>query len=219
MVTPQDIADRLGGLNYAPDLCDEMVRQEGAEFARGFVGKLERADRLYHKWSPMLRSFESRARANRPCLKPEDLSDRDKAKLPIYESMITEAEQLGSSGNKVLICSIPLEGMSVAESLWPGDDQRCVLLTPDELLEWRKRYKHDVESFWWFIDYWWHIEDPPKAKPWTHDTDLTTPASTDPWLVISGLAWGGLAGGETADLWSWDGKEARLVRENGGWDS
>jgi hypothetical protein len=145
------------------------------------------------------------------------LTPRDKAKLPIYEQLIAKAEQLPRRRkNEALICSIPLAGISIATLLWPGTDDRCVLLTPEELSEWNTIYKHREESFRWFTNYWWYIEDPIRPDSlWMQDSALKTIPGTDPWIVVSGLSWGSLAGGETADLWSWDGKQAEFVQTVG----
>ena len=217
MSVPQDIADRLRALDYVPERYADMIRSEGADFVRGFIGKLEEAETLYQEWSPKLRELAVDSRAKTPVPHSDTLNARDQAKLPIYESLIKNAELLPlRRKNEAVICSIPLIGISTAMSLWPGADDRCVLLTPDELSKWRMIYEHREETFWWFTDYWWHIEDPPRPNSfWTHDTELKTFDGTDPWLVVSGLSWGSLAGGETADLWSWDGKQAEFVRNVG----
>lgn len=216
MNVPQDIADRLQALDHDPDRYADMIRSEGADFVRGFVGKLEETARLYDEWSPKLREFARRSRANNQ-VKNAALAPRDDAKLPIYESLVTNAEQLPQQRkNEVLICNIPLVGIPIAMALWPGSDNRCVFLTPEELLEWHTIYEHPEGAFWWFTNYWWHVEDPPRPNSlWTYDADLKTPNGTDPWLVVSGLSWGSLAGGETADLWSWNGTHAQFVQNVG----
>lgn len=186
MNLPQDIVDRLQALGHVPDRYADMVRSEGADFVRGYVERLEDADRLYREWSPRLREFAASCRANSPCPKAGTLSDRDRAKLPIYESLINKAERLPlRKKSEVLLCSIPLVGIPVAMSLWPGDDDGSVFLTPDEMKEWHAIYKHPEESFWWFTSYWWHIEDPPKPKGlWTYDTELKTKDGTEPWFPV-----------------------------------
>ena len=150
MSIPQDIADRLLALDRDPEPFSDMVRSEGADFVRGFVGKLEEADSLYHEWSPKLRAFASHSRANIPVINPTTLDPRDTAKLPVYESLISKAEQLPRRHkNEVLICSIPVLGIPTALSLWPGSDDRCVFLTPEELSEWHTIYEHQEEAFRW----------------------------------------------------------------------
>jgi hypothetical protein len=217
MTLPLDIADRLRAIDHAPERYVDMVQQRGAEFVRRYVERLEDADRLYQEWAPRLREFAAACREKSACPEVCALNDRDRAKLPVYESLITKAGQHPRYGRKeVLLCSIPLVGIPVAMMLWPGNDDRSVFLTPDEISEWDGIYKHPEESFWWFTNYWWHIEDPPKPNSlWTRNSEPKTPDGTDPWLVVSGLSWGTLAGSERADLWSWNGREALFVRELG----
>lgn len=217
MSVPHDIANRLQALDHNPERYADMIRSEGADFVRHYVGKLEEADNLYHEWSPKLREFERRSRTKNPLTSAAALKPRDAAKLPIYESLVIESERLPHRcKNEVLICSIPLMVIPIAMALWPGSDTRCVFLTPEEVSEWHTIYEHQEDAFWWFTNYWWNIEDPPRPNSiWTHAAELTTPDATDPWLVVSGLSWGSLAGGEAADLWSWDGTDARFVQNVG----
>ncbi len=217
MSLPQDILDRLQALGQAPERYEGMARSEGVDFVHRFVGELEEADRLFHEWSPRLREFAANARAANPTPTADSLSVRDKAKLPIYASLINKAERLPQRRqNEVLLCSIPFVGIATAISLWPGNDDRCILLTPDEQREWQTIYDHPPAAFRWFTEYWWHIEDPPRPNgPWTKGMVLKTRDGTEPWLVVSGMAWGSHAGGETADLWSWDGQQAEFVQNVG----
>jgi hypothetical protein len=104
-----------------------------------------------------------------------------------------------------------LIGFSVAERLWPGQEDNVVLLTPNEMKQWHDFYHHPEASFWWFSYYQWEIEDPPKTIGIWADARVSVPDDEDPWLVISGLTWGSLAGGGDAKLWSWDGTRARFI--------
>jgi hypothetical protein len=80
------------------------------------------------------------------------LGDRERAKLPIYEGKITQAERLRPRDNcGIIICSIPLIGISVAQRLWPGQDDLAILLTPEELCRWQDIYKHPEDAFQWWI--------------------------------------------------------------------
>lgn len=209
----QDLAERLRVLGYAPERYVEMVESEGVEFLRRFIGRLEEADRLFQEWEPRLREFARDCRAKSSEIDPSELTDRDRVKLPIYEGLIQKAERLTRGGaREAVICSVPLLAMSMARALWPGKEERCVLPTPEEVVRWGEIYQHPDESFWWFMKYWWSVEDPPVPNMWRSEEHWKTPAGTEPWLVISGTIWGGLAGGEREDLWAWDGREAVFVR-------
>jgi hypothetical protein len=221
MIVPQDIADRLRALGHVPEKYADMIRLHGTGLVRGYVERLEDADRLYREWSPRLREFAETSRVKNPCPGAGTLNERDAAKLAVFESLILKAERSPERPeNEILLCTIPLVGIPVAMSLWPGADAGSVFLTPDELSQWHAIYNHPQESFWWFRYYWWHIEDPPKPDGlWTRGVELKTPEGTDPWLVVHGELLGSLAGGETAELWSWNGHEAESVRRLGCLDS
>jgi hypothetical protein len=151
----------------------------------------------------------------------EALSEQDRAKLPIYEAKIMGAERLRPKhGNCVIVCSIPLIGIPVAQRLWPGEDSLAIILTPYELRRWREDYKHPQEAFWWWMDYSWAIEDRPNLKSFRcNKQDIQLPHGESPWLVNSGLSWGPLAGGGTTELWSWNGREAKFIRDIERWIS
>jgi hypothetical protein len=194
-----------------------MAWREGVPFVFGFMDKIAECDCLYSQWSPKLREFVRQCRVANPIPPLESLPPRERAKLPIYEAKIQNAERLPSRRrSEVVFCCLPVEAIPVAQQSWPGDDERSVFLTADELSRWRQIYRHPESSFWWFIHYWWTVEDPPKPNGrWSHGKVLTVPDGADPWLVVSGLHWGALAGGEVAELWSWNGKDARFVKHVG----
>ncbi|MFM9961725.1 MAG: hypothetical protein ACKV2Q_10915 [Planctomycetaceae bacterium] len=213
----RDIVERLAELVEEPDSFAEKLEGGGSEFAVRYISKLEEASSLYREWEPKLRCFVRECRAANPCWEEASLSDRDLAKLPIYENIIANSERLPRvRKHEVLFCKLPLIGIPVAQRLWPGADDRSVFLTQDELTQWSEIYKHPESSFSWSINYWWNIEDPPKANGlWTRDRMLSVPDGGEPWLVTSGLCWGSLAGGENAELWSWNGIEARKIKDVG----
>ena len=47
--------------------------------------------------------------------------------------------------------------MRLAMSLWPGEDERSVFLTPEEMSRWHAIYEHPEESFWWFANSLWPV--------------------------------------------------------------
>jgi hypothetical protein len=214
IVIPSDIVERLTALGASPDRYADMVRSEGADFTRGFVGKLEDAAALCRQWAPKLRQLVSESRRLHPVPAVASLTACDLAKRQVLETKIATAERLGRRRrDEVVLCGVPLIAMSAAQQLWPGEDDRCVLLTREELSAWENVYKHDNSSFWWFMHYWWDIEDPPRRDELgPPGMPLSVPAGESPWLVRSGLQWGTLAGGENEELWSWDGRAARFIR-------
>lgn len=212
-VLPADVADRLTAVGEDPARYQDMVRSFGArhvrEFVRSYAGRIETQAALYRDWSPRLRQFADQCRVANPCPSMASLPARDEAKIPIYRAMINGAERLPRRPkNEVVICRMPAMAIPIAQDLWPGADDRCVFLTPEELSEWQRIYTHPEDEFWWFIYYWWIVQDPPKPDSALADHIRgQIPPGIDPWLAISGIQWGDLAGGEVVELWSWNGKE------------
>jgi hypothetical protein len=215
MDIPKDITERLLALDESPEDYADLVRLAGADCIRRFIDGLAEADRLSREWAPKLRDFAVQCRIDNPCPDIDALSVRDRAKLPIFESLIINSRQLPNPRKKsVFLCSIPVFAIPLAMALWPGKDERTVLLTADEISRWGEIYKHPEESFQWFVDYWWCIEDTPRPNSlWTHAADLTTPEGTKPWLAISGMSSSSIQCSADAELWAWDGKQAQFVRD------
>jgi len=113
---------------------------------------------------------------------------------------------------------MPLVAISVAQRLWPGEDDNTIILTPEEQSKWDEIYLHPKDTFWWFIDYWWIIDDSPKQDLTIGKVKIPNwsknevPEGNSPWLVLSGLQWGSLFGGGSTELWFGDGKHCKFVR-------
>lgn len=216
---PPEILERLAALGEDLAQFPESIKNRGKEFFLSFlklvIEKREQQIALFREWSPKLREFTVSCRSHNPCPALESLTNSDRVKLSIYEEKISKAERLRPRRNTcVTICSIPLIGIPIALRMWPGNNGDTLILTPEELSQWCKIYKHPEEAHWWWIRYWWKIDDRPDPKSIRNrDKDLTVPDGTTPWLAESGLRWGPMAGGSTTELWSWDGTQAKIVRE------
>ena len=217
---PHDLAERLVSLNEVPLAYREIAWREGVDFLAGYIDSISERNVLYLKWSPKLLAFADQCRDDQPVPSENSLSDSDRAKQQIYEAKIKNAERLPQSLylNKITICSMPLVAISVAQRLWPGEDDSTIILTPDEQSKWHTIYSHPKDAFWWFIDYWWNIDDSPKQKFSVGDitffnwNENEVPEGNSPWLVNSGLRWGPLYGGGSTELWLWDGKHCKFAR-------
>ena len=220
---PHDFAEHLFAMNEDPLVYRKLAWRENADFHRGYIDKIAESNDLYQKWSPKLSEFAAQCRANQPTPPESSLSDIDRAKQQIYENKIKNAERLPHklTHNKVIVCRMPLVAISVAQRLWPGEDDNAVILTPEEESKWAEIYSHPKDTFWWFIHYWWSIDDSPEQK-WTFGdaafynwNDNEIQEGTSPWLVHSGLQWGSLFGGSKTELWLWDGKHCKFVEIKG----
>ncbi len=212
---PSELLDRIKALGQDPDLFLEMTWCDGVPYTLGFLNKIEESQKLHDHWAPRLRAFAKQCRLDAPPPSPAALAPRDLAKLPIYEASIRRSERITPSRrSEALFCSIPLIAIPVALRCWPGEDERTVVLTPDEWNKWQKIYKHPDDAFWWFSDVWWRIDDPPNpGAPGMDGKKLTLPEGETPWLVTAGLMMGPMSGGSTSELWSWNGTSARFVEE------
>ena len=217
---PHDFAEHLFVMNEDPQVYREIAWRGDAEFHRGYIDKISESYELYQKWFPKLLAFADRCRADQPAPPESSLSSSDRAKQKIYETKIKNAEHLPQklTQNKVIVCCMPLVAISVAKRLWPEESNSTVILTPEEKSRWNEIYSHPKDEFWWFIHYWWHIDDSPEQK-WSlgdsefynwYDNDV--PEGSSPWLVHSGLQWGSLFGGSKTELWTWDGNHCKFIK-------
>jgi hypothetical protein len=211
MTLPHDIIERLDALGESHEYYDRMMRSEGEGFVRHYLNRVEERASLYREWSPVLREFAADCRRDHSCPHENMLPPRDQSKAPIYETMIKDAERppLADKEVAVFYC-LPLIAIPIARRLWPGADDRGVFLTREEIEEWQRIYSHPEDAFWWFVHMWWRVEDPPDKRTYEPAIEPSVP-NGEPWLAVSGMSWGGLAGGEDADLWSWDGEKAEFV--------
>jgi hypothetical protein len=223
---PRDIAERLAALNEDPADFREMAWQHGADFLPGFIDKLEQRNTLYREWSPRLRAFADMCRADRPLPVEQSLGDCERAKQGVYAEKLSRNRPAPGRDGTVAICSMPLIAMAVAKRLWPQDDGRTVLLTPEEDERWNEMYSHPEDAFQWFAHFWWTIDDSaerecslPDGRSFARWDENAVPAGESPWLVTVGHCHGPLAGAGYQELWSWDGRRARLITKLGSWIS
>ena len=213
-----ELGQRLVSINEDPIHYRQMAWRHGVEFVHGLIDKLEEQNGLYHEWSPRLREFAKRCREEHPPPGDGSLSSHDRAIQQICEGKISNAERLPHKTNQVTICCMPLVAIPVAQRLWPGYDDGAVLLTPQENSRWSEIYSHPQDSFWWFVHYWWNIDESPQQEFSIGDLTISNWDGNDvskgccPWLVTSGLQWGPLFGGSNTELWSWDGARCKLIK-------
>jgi hypothetical protein len=221
---PADLAERLAALDQDAAQLRAWAWQAGADSVRWYVGKLEEASRVQREWAPRLRTFAARCRQERPPPREDSLSVRDRAKQQIYAAKLA-TPQLGQA-KTVALCSMPLVAIPVAQALWPQDDDRIVILTPEERERWQAMYQHPADSLAWFSTFWWDIDDAPeRQRRLTEGTTLVrwnegdVPSGERPWLVTVGQAHDPLYGWGQEELWSWNGSRAKFIAITKDWIS
>lgn len=215
----RDIAETLVALDYDPTQFREMAWQEGADFVRSFIDKLEERDKLYRKWAPRLRTFAAKCRAKQLPPIREPISDYERAQQRIYEMTFRLTKPRPSQRATVAICSMPSIAVPVAQRVWPAGE-RIVLLTANEERQWSEIYSHPEDAFRWFERYWWYIEDSSeRALSLADGRTFTLQNGERAWLVNVGQSYGPLAGRGHSALWCWDGRQARFIENVSAWIS
>jgi hypothetical protein len=223
---PRDLAERLAALTEDSAHFREMAWQHGADFVHGIIDKLEERNRLYREWSPRLRAFADKCREDQPPPADESLSNRERAQQRIYEEKFTLIRPVPGRDMSVAICSMPLIAIPVAQRIWPRDDGRTVLLTAEEEAQWNEVYPHRESSCQWFARFWWSIDDSPErefslseGRTCVRWDEKDVQEGENPWLVIVGHCYGPLAGAGHIELSSWNGTEAKFIKNVSNWIS
>lgn len=206
---PDDILERIDRLGERPNRYLDWLRSEGEGFVRRLLAHKEEAAALAEKWYPRLRELEQECRSRAPLPAVEHLDAIQKAQYEVYRQKIAEAERIAGGSCTVYEFSLPLVGLAAAQGLWPTELERAVLMTPDEWSRWRRIYEHPIEAPWWSVSYWWSVGAPSPEDD--HLAFFKFPTGKTAWTVGHGTMWGSLAGGETTELWSWDGTRAEFL--------
>ncbi len=73
-------------------------------------------------------------------------------------------------------------------------------------------YPINLEAHWWFGFAWWRLKEGlVKEDELAIREDYPIPEGNTYWVVVSGVQWGSLAGGEDHELWRWDGNRAEFI--------
>ena len=211
---PAGLAERMRVWNVDFEIFRTFVWRDGVDAMHRLIDDLERRDRLCEELSPRLRAFAQSCREERPAPSNESLSEVDRAKQRVFEKTFGDHPVYGRS---FAICSMPLIAIPVARRLWPRQERRMVFLTPDEETRWNKADSHPEDALEWCSHFWWRLDDC-CGREWviyertfTFEKDLRNGEAA--WVVTMGDSYGGQYGCENVDLWSWDGKDARFIRQ------
>lgn len=224
-VLPPDIVEHLDALDLNQEYFRDMTWQEGTEFTHDFLNRVEESNGLCAKWTPRLAEFAATCRTQLPPPLLNSLSATERAQQKIYAEKLQSTDF--TSSRRVAICQIPLLAIAVARQLWPQDNDRVFLLTPDERRRWDEMYLHPEGAMPWFSYYWWSIDTMP-GFPFSmseldefniRDDDYSLADGECRWYLDFGEMHGSLNGGGRTELWAWNGNRARFVAEIGMWDS
>ena len=217
MTIPADIADQITELGEETARCEWILKTHGELLLRGFVAKLKETAGLFNEWHPRLVEFARQKRQSRPLPEPAAWDALTLAQHRILKPLIENAERVPIRGHFTsAIFSAPFSSLQLLLCSWPAEVPSAVFLTPKELQEWNKICEPPREALWWFALQWWNIESENLEKSrWFCGVPPAVPRGVTPLLVTYGMDWGDLAGGEKADLWTWDGQRERFVKNVG----
>jgi hypothetical protein len=213
---------RLAQLGYAGDaelkFWRDLWQSEGESFFWGFLRKEEEATGEYRRWYPRLQAFAAECRQAIPVPAMDSFSAIEREQ---YRVLLTKMQHFAMSEdrrcilerkpNRAAILSTTRVGLAAAQQVF--GDSGAVLLQKEERARWFSEvYTVNHESFWWYAFAWWTLTEglagEDEASIRQHSP---IPEGCSYWVVVSGVQWGGLAGGANHELWRWDGKRAQFI--------
>jgi hypothetical protein len=213
---------RLARLGYATDadlkFWQALWQSEGEKFFWGFLHQEEQAAEEYRRWFPRLQTFAAECRRTNPVPAVDTFSTVEREQYRVLlakmqEFMASEDRRciLARKPHQATILSTTQVGLAAAQQVF--GDTEAVLLQEEERERWFSEiYGADYEAFWWYAFAWLSLreglagEDEESIR-----RHYPLPAGSSYWVVVSGVQWGGLAGGANHELWRWDGRRAEFI--------
>jgi hypothetical protein len=213
---------RLARLGYVTDAGLKFWRgpwqSEGESFFWGFLQKEEATAEEHRRWLPRLQAFATECRQAVPVPAVDHFSAIEREQYRVLlakmrEFAASEARRciLERKPNQAAILSTTRIGLAAAQQVFGGTG--AVLLREQERERWFSEVypvKHDAS--WWYVFAWWSLregladEDGESSR-----RHYPIPDDSSYWVVVSGVQWGGLAGGANYELWRWDGQRAEFI--------
>jgi hypothetical protein len=196
----------------------DIWQSEGESFFWRFVEKEEEAAAEYRRWFPRLQAFAAECRRTLPAPVVSGLpaAEREQHRVllgKMREFMASEDSScvMGRKANQAAIVSTMRVGLAAAQEVFGGTG--AVVLEESERERWfAEVYRPAEEGFWWYAFAWWTLlEGLPEGGEESIRTSYPIPAGNSYWVVVSGVQWGGLAGGANHELWRWDGTRAEFI--------
>jgi hypothetical protein len=218
---PSELVSRLAAMNKYLNHYRTLAWRRGLDFFHEYVDLLEQNHRLYLEWAPRLQAFAEKCRADNPPPPEESLSDYQRAQRKLIEDLMeATAACKGQSRGSVELCSMPSFVMLIAERIFPRGASERVFLTRQEMKQWEQIYFHPkgLRDFNWFNNYWWEVYDASELREYFRRASALkwnpndVPAGETPFLLSFGCYFGPLASRAKVDLWTWNGQEAKFIR-------
>jgi hypothetical protein len=222
MPLSETATQRLARLGYSTDaelrFWQGLWQSEGESFFWSFLQKEEAAARKYRRWFPRLRDFAAGCRRAAPVTPVDRLSAMEREQYRVLLAKMREFAAsedrrcvLARKPHQAAILATTRVGLAAAEEVFAGTG--AVLLTEEERERWfAEVYPGRGDGFWWYALAWWTLreglggEDGAEVR-----RHYPIPAGSSYWVVVSGVQWGGLAGGANHELWRWDRTRAEFL--------
>lgn len=223
---PDDLATRITSLNENHEYYRHMAWQHDTDFVHAFLNKEEERRRLYHQWLPRLQAFAEQCRIDQQLPNDDLLSNEERGQQQIYQKLFThDPPQSGHERNAVLY-TMPTIAMLVAHRLWPHLNHHTIILTLAETERWNNIYTPPEDCWEWYSHYTWDIDTAPAQRIELFNDHNTNqwesedfPDNEQPWLVSASQYHGPLAAAGHTELWSWNGSQARFIKDVSSWVS
>lgn len=195
-----------------------LWQSEGEAFFWRFVQKEEKAVAEYQLWFPRLQAFAADCRRALPIPVVSDLPAVEQQQHRVLLGKMREFAGsgdrpcvLGRKPNQAAILSTPRVGLAAAQEVF--GETGAVILEESERERWfAEVYRPTEEAFWWYALAWWTLsEELPAEDEERIRSSYPIPAGSSYWVIVSGVQWGGLAGGANHELWQWDGTRAEFI--------
>jgi hypothetical protein len=213
---------QLARLGYVTDadlrFWQRLWQSEGESFFWGFLRKEEKAADEYRRWFPRLQAFaaECRRAVPVPAMVTFSAAEREQhrvllAKMREFAASEDRRLVLARKPHQAAILSTTRVGLAAAEEVFGGSG--AVILTEAERERWMSEvYPVNHEAFWWYAFAWWTLREGLSGEDEASiRQDYPIPEGCSYWVVVSGVQWGGLAGGANHELWRWDGARAQFI--------
>jgi hypothetical protein len=218
-VLPDDLLRRILSANQNPEIFREIVWRDGSpDSAHRLLDSIDNAASEYHRWAPSLRAFAGECRRAAPAPTLESLTGSEREQYHILRSKISSFAAskdhfvvLGGRPHHLAVLMTKGSGLLAVEEVFGGSG--AVILEESEWNRWfREVYNPDDKMPWWYAFAWWTFREDISAQEQARIGQRHPPsAGSSYWILRSGVRWGPMMGGQTDELWRWNGERAEFT--------